>query len=401
MKMRLIGAGLLLATALAASETTELRTWTSSAGTSIRAKFISASGVVVKLQKDDDSVLEVPLRLLSEEDQKFVRTIAPSSAETPKSVASPASPPARARGVRELPQAPADLDTPALKKLPAPTVASEAEIRKYIRRVLVFATDLDFNDQIGRRELVLVVSNFGSSNLDILLDEINRVIAAREDDVSPLVPHGVSGAIEPALVALATDENKALVIAAFAKNVSLAGLIKQKRWDEDAAESLAAHLRNYRPYGGYGRQDVDMIMLAASSRNPKVREALLALLSKPKTEYLLGFAVRSQSGANPDTDFIRQLWAKQRGARPSLELAAAAMEAGEITALEIVAKYLRTFDDAALKGATDDTRLAKHYAKRMKSVTDAPPGDTAETAAWILARLSKLKWDGSTKTYTE
>jgi SLA1 homology domain 1, SHD1 len=397
MKMRLIGAGLLLATALAAAETTELRTWTSSVGTSMRAKFISASGGLVKLQKEDETVLEVPLKMLSEEDQKLVRTIAPNSIETSKAVPSPT----KARGVRELPQAPADLDTPALKKLPVPTVASEAEIRKYIRRVLVFATELDFNDQIARRELTLVVSNFGSSNLDIVLDEINRVIAARDDNGSPLVPFGVSGAIEPALVALSTDENKALVIAAFAKNISLAGLIKQKRWDEDAAESLAAHLRSYRPYGGYGRQDVDMIMLAASSRNPKVREALLGLLAKPKTEYLLDFAVRSQTNGKPDPDFIRQLWAKQRGARPSLELAAAAMEIGEITALEIVAKYLRTFDDAALKGATDDTRLAKHYAKRMKSVTDAPPGNPAETAAWILARLSKLKWDGSTKTYTE
>lgn len=389
LRIILTGIALLILPITRAQDKDAFRVWTSSAGTTVTAKLLSFASDRVKLQREDGSVLDVAIQQLSAEDQQFVRF-----------VTAPVAAPAR---VRQKPEHPGELlQIRALKNLPPPTDASEAEVRRYIRRVLVFATDLDVNDQLGRRELNLVISGLGPSNLDILLDEINRVITGRSGMGSPLVPLGISFSIEPALVELATEDNKALVLSAFAKNISLAGLVKQKPWDADAADALISLLKAYQPYGGWGRQDIDFFALAGRSKDPRVRDALVALLSRPRTEHLINLAVRPFNGEKPSPELIRQLWQKQRGgSRPAISLAATAMEYGEPGALEMTAKYLRTFSDSAAKNADYESRQAKEFARSMTRLTGAPAGSPAEVANWVLPRLDKLKWDPLSQTYVE
>jgi hypothetical protein len=49
------------------------RTWTSTAGTSLDAEFVSMANGEVKLRKEDGSVLPVPLDKLSESDRQWVK----------------------------------------------------------------------------------------------------------------------------------------------------------------------------------------------------------------------------------------------------------------------------------------------------------------------------------------
>lgn len=58
---------------LYAAESAEIRPWTSTAGTTVQARLVSSTADLVKLQREDGSILDVPLSKLSPADQEYAR----------------------------------------------------------------------------------------------------------------------------------------------------------------------------------------------------------------------------------------------------------------------------------------------------------------------------------------
>lgn len=104
-------------TAEVADETVLFREWTSTVGTKIEAKLVSASGDKVKLLRLDGSSIEVPVNSLSAADQDYVRTKLTPPGTKQAAATSPAS--AGAGSATSAPPLPANFPKdPALESIP-------------------------------------------------------------------------------------------------------------------------------------------------------------------------------------------------------------------------------------------------------------------------------------------
>ncbi len=312
----------------------------------------------------------------------------------------PSRSPTVAARARQMPSLGQDLKTPELQAVTPPKDASEAELRRYARGVMLYSRYLHEHrggDKVGGEEQLALLTGLGADNLDLIIDECTKIV--REHKGLHIDNFTFSKAVE----ALVTDQDKALIIQCFQDNIRLIRVIDLHHWEEDAAPALAWHAAHYSlGWNGYSGTEVTFVRTCLKSKSPAVTDAVAALVADPKYEILDAVLnVANAKDYNPQA--LKTVWASvSKSQHVSFQMAALAAAVGDLTALEAMARNLLKFQDMDLPSDEEGERyLARVCGNALLSVTGAPQGKAGQAAQWVLDRIGKLAWDEGAGKFLE
>ena len=293
-----------------------------------------------------------------------------------------------------------DLD--ALRKLKLPGDPTEEQVRQYIISIYAASkAQTTFSDDDPQPELL---ARLGRERLGVLLEtwerynyhtgplSPRRTISIRDDEVMisrfPLA-HPFLSYLESAVVHIATEEDKQLIVEALPGNHSLVRVILKKGWEAAAKDTLTSVLAS-RPnivHPGW-------IEATARLRDPDTYEDLMAYLVKGANPHGTYRSIRSLPGLDV-SGAVAEAWEAARSRRDSRAkcwIAVFAVEHGHLDALE----YLVGFHEEKLKLAF--AWQSKRAGSVIRSRTSFS-GPMEQVGNWFRKNKKLLSFDARQKKF--
>ena len=268
------------------------------------------------------------------------------------------------------------LDLAVLKKIMLPDNPTREQVRQYVIRICevseghyIWLPSDPQAEMLGR---------VGRKWLPVLLDTWN----SHGRNVAPIY-------LEHALVHIATEKDKQLIVEALPANHSLVRVISRKGWEAAAKDTLTSVLAS-RP----NILHPDWIEATARLRDPNTYEDLMAYLVKGANPHRTYESIRSVPGLDV-SGAVAEAWAAARSRRDSLTkfwIAVIAVEHGHLDALE----YLVAFYEQKPKLAFGwQSKRAGSVIRSRASFS----GPMEEVGNWFKKNKNNLEFDAHGKKF--
>jgi hypothetical protein len=264
-------------------------------------------------------------------------------------------------------------DAATLQEIVLPEGAGREEIRDYIAAILDASSGQHmFSD---RDPQAAMLAKVGRENLDLLLEAMSTYWYALQDY------H-----LQRAVIKLATDEDKGLILEHLAHQPGLVSVVLRKGWEEDARdillERLAANPDHLPP---------EWVDAVARLQDPSTYPLLLKYLINGQNRTMTFEAIRNLEGIQLD-EAVAQAW-KRAGSGRAWDrdsMACVAVGYGHVDALRHIISSLA-------RGSVEDHTARKMHAALLRHVSFV--GTLRETAEWFEANKERLVFDPQSREF--
>jgi len=263
------------------------------------------------------------------------------------------------------------VNTKALGAIKLPENPTKDQVKKYVSSILAASRGQNlFSD---RDPQVRMLMDVGPENLDVL-------IAATKDQTSGDVY------VVPAIVNLAREEDKAQILKALAYTHTLAKVVVEKGWEEDAKDILLAELRDRAEY-----VPTEWVRAVANLQDPNTYDDLKKYLISGGNKRWTYDAIKDLPGIDL-TDAVAKAWERAKRSRygEADEAAGFAAEFGHVDALGYLIR--------SLSGSQRSTYAAQEAREVIMRCTDAR-GTSEQIRKWFGENKDKLVFDPVAKKY--
>jgi hypothetical protein len=266
-------------------------------------------------------------------------------------------------------------DTTELKKIKLPENATEEQVKEYIQKIVDASRKQ--NSFSSEDPQVRMLHRIGPKHFHLLLESME----------STGHPYAFGGNyhVRQAVLKLAREEHKMLILAALARLPFLVQIISDRGWEKDARIILLAELRS-----GDQRLPTEWITAVADLRDPKTYNDLKRYLVDQDNRHSTYEAIRDLPGIDL-TDAVAKAWT-ERGHHDweKTGIAKVAVQYGHLDALEYLIDLLQ--DEQRNRWQTSSIRalLRRHMDFY---------GSTKEMAEWLKKNKGGIVFDNDTKKF--